>query len=613
MSKSRASKPPGTEDLGGALPSGREVDQPRQPGFPTRDVLVMTALALGVLLAWCAANAKWTLHSWALPTTYVHDMERGDFLANAAQLKASGNWSGIPFRWKNVSELGAPYDANWNDFPSLDETVVTFQVILTRAMGLFPGMNVGFAIAHLLAALAAYASARLSGSNRLWSSVAGLAFGVSPFIFAQSPHHVSVAYAWPVAFFPLAWHAVTTSDGLVWGTRRCWWMIALGFVAGLHFVYFTNIFCQLVLLGAAVQYYRTRRGAPFLAALSLIAAAALGFAVNNVDSWTYKLFHEPNANAFVREYKWLELYGLKIKDLFIPPKCHQSDLLSAFSASHWQSAPLLDEQSSYLGIVGIGAFLWLMLTGLRAMVERRERDVPIEVWQILWVVLMFTTGGLNAIIGLAGITMFRAGCRYSVVILVISLLWAARRLTVLQAGFQESRPGAATAGQWYAAAAAIGMVVLWDQVPRPPTAEETATIIRQIDSDREFTRKMEAALPEGAMVFQLPIMEYPESPAPGVPSYDHFRPFLYSTKLRYSFGSMKGRPREAWQQELGKRPLEEAVAEIEKRGFAAIYINRNGFPERAQPIEKALRAMGYSQPPIVSATGDLVCIPLEKP
>jgi len=613
MSNRRASKPPGGADPGGSQPSAREVDRARWSGFTFRDVLAMTVLTLGVLLAWCAANAKWTTQSWAVPTTYVHDMERGDFIANAAQLKASADWSGIPFRWKTVVELGAPYDGNWNDFPSLDETVVTLQIILTRAMGLFPGMNAVFALAHMLAAVAAYAAARLSGSNRLWSSVAGLAFGITPFIFAQSPHHVSVAYAWPVAFFPLVWRAVATSDGLEWGTRRLWWMIAFGFITGLHFVYFTNVFCQLVLLGAAVQYYRTRRGAPFLAALALIAAAALGFAINNVDSWTYRLFHEPNANAFVREYKWLELYGLKIKDLFIPPQCHRSDLFSAFSKAHWQSAPLLDEQSSYLGIIGIGAFLWLLLTGLRAMVERRERDVPLEVWQILWIVLMFTTGGLNAILGSAGFTMFRAGCRYSVVILVISLLWAARRLTVIQARSEESHPGEATTWQWYAVASAVGMMVLWDQVPRPPTAEQTATIIRQIDADREFTGKMEAALPVGAMIFQLPIMEYPESPAPGVPPYDHFRPYLYSARLRYSFGSMKGRPREAWQQEIGKRSLEEAVAEIKKRGFAAIYINRNGFPDRALPIEKALRAMGYSKPPIVSATGDLVCIPLEKP
>ena len=613
MSKHRASNPPIGEGPGGSQLSRRGGDREWWPAFPALDVLVPAVLALGVLLAWCAANGKWTAQAWALPTTYVHDAERGDFLANAAQLKAAANWSGIPFRWKNVAELGAPYDGNWNDFPSLDETVVTLQVVLTRAMGLFPGMNAVFVIAHVLAALAAYAASRLSGSNRLWAAVAGLAFGISPFIFAQSPHHVSVAYAWPVAFLPLAWRAVATSDGLEWGTRQWWWMVALGFIIGLHFVYFTNVFCQLVLLGAAVQYYRTRKGPPFLAALALIAAAALGFAVNNVDSWTYRLFHEPNVNAFVRDYKWLELYGLKIKDLFIPPTSHRSDVFSAFSAAHWQSAPLLDEKSSYLGIVGIGALLWLLLTGVRAMVERRERDVPLEVWQILWIVLMFTTGGLNAILGSAGITMFRAGCRYSVVILVISLLWAARRLTDIQARSEASHPGGATTWQWYAVASAIVMLVFWDQVPRSPTTEETSTIVRLIDSDREFTRKMEAALPEGAMIFQLPIMEYPESPVPGVPSYDHFRPYLYSTQLRYSFGSMKGRPREAWQQELGKLPLEEAVAEIEKRRFAAIYINRNGFPERAEPIEKALRAMGYGKPPIVSATGDLVCIPLEKP
>jgi len=162
-------------------------------------------------------------------------------------------------------------------------------------------------------------------------------------------------------------------------------------------------------------------------------------------------------------------------------------------------------------------------------------------------------------------------------------------------------------------AVAVCMVIVWDEVPRPPTKEEMATIARQIDSDRAFAAKMEAALPAGAMVFQLPIMAFPEAPVPGMTPYDHFRPYLFSKNLRYSFGSMKGRPREAWQQELGKRSLDEAVAEIEKRGFAAIFINRNGFPERAQPIEKALRTMGYSKPPIVSATGDLVCIPLEKP
>jgi phosphoglycerol transferase len=175
------------------------------------------------------------------------------------------------------------------------------------------------------------------------------------------------------------------------------------------------------------------------------------------------------------------------------------------------------------------------------------------------------------------------------------------------------------------------LVILWDQVPRAPTAEEVTTIARQVEADREFTEKMEAALPEAAMVFQLPVMEFPESPTPGVPPYDHFRPYLYSKNLRYSFGSMKGREREKWQLALQGLMFQGAtlnqesqtiqfntgnvsrvVDELKKIGFAAIYINRNGFPDRAKGLEEALLELGHSKPPIRNATGDLACIVLEK-
>jgi phosphoglycerol transferase len=173
--------------------------------------------------------------------------------------------------------------------------------------------------------------------------------------------------------------------------------------------------------------------------------------------------------------------------------------------------------------------------------------------------------------------------------------------------------------------------VLWDQVPRAPAAQVTAAIARQVAADREFTAKMEAVLPDGAMVFQLPVMDFPESPQPGIPSYDHFRPYLYSSNLRYSFGSMKGREREKWQAAVQGKLFEAAtldreagmirvnqanaraaVDELKRLGFAAIYINRNGFPDRGKGIEEALLELGYAKPPIRSHTGDLACIVLEK-
>jgi phosphoglycerol transferase len=152
-----------------------------------------------------------------------------------------------------------------------------------------------------------------------------------------------------------------------------------------------------------------------------------------------------------------------------------------------------------------------------------------------------------------------------------------------------------------------------------------------VKSDREFTEKMEASLPDGAMVFQMPVMEFPEAPIPGVPPYDHFRPYLFSKNLRFSFGTHKGREREKWQpavqgkffegaaldQQAGVIRVNQAnaraaVEELKRLGFSAIYINRNGFPDRGRGIEEALLELGYAKPPIRNASGDLACIVLEK-
>lgn len=621
----RREREPGSEPRPPSIGAGDgEEGGPTDAGSPAArwpdraDLAALIVLLVTVTLAWCSAHGTWDAASWSLPTSYPvagsEDPEKSDVLGMFCYLKASGEGHLPPLLWKTIPELGAPYDANWNDFPTLDEIPFFVDSLLARAFGLFAGLNVGMLLGHLLAAAVFYGVARWSSGTVLLSFIGALAFGLSPYAFQHGPHHMQVAYTWPIPLFLLVWRWVSTEPGIVPWSRRWWWAIAIGFIAGLHHVYYTNILCQLTLLGALVQFHRHRSAPALLSALAVVAAAATAFALMNLDTWTYRLAHGANGGALVREYQWLELYGLKIKDLFVPPLTHRSDLLAAFSREHRAAAPLLDERASYQGIVGLACLLWLAFDAVRAMLDRRERDVPMEAWQVLWIVLVFTTGGLNAILGTAGFTLFRSGCRSSIVIMAITLLWAVRRGSTLERRARRGRiVDAGTLGMVGSIAIATCMVIVWDEVPRPPTKAEMAAIARQVDSDRAFTEKMEAALPAGAMVFQLPIMEFPEAPVPGMTPYDHFRPYLYSRNLRYSFGSMKGRPREAWQQQLGRRSLEDAVAEIEKRGFAAIYINRNGFPERAAPIENALKAMGYRQPAIVSATGDLVCIPLEKP
>jgi hypothetical protein len=584
--------------------------------FSTTSLPCLAALLLLVTLAWCTGTGRWTAAAWNTPTQYL-DGFYADLVSTLAWMKAAGEGHVVPLAWKTVPQLGAPFDANWSDWPSIEELPIICFGLLGRAFGLFAGLNIALLAGHLLAAATMFCVARASGCSAAWSFVAGLAYGLAPFIFAQSPHHITVAHAWHVPLFLLVWRWAATEPGLRFGTPEFRRSIAIAVVTGLQNVYWTNVFCQLTLLGAGVLALRAGSWKVLKPALAVIGAAALAFAVMNVDTWTFHAVNGPNAGAVVRQYKWLEIYGLKLVDLVVPPVTHHSDSFAAFGAAHHFGDPAkgippdspLQDEGSYLGLVGLAALGLLVATSVRDVVRRKTDAVPMEAWWVLWVVLCFSTGGLNAILGALGFTLFRTGCRYSVVILAITLVFAARWLTDRHRDATPADQPRAPATALLAAAV-LCLVVLWDQVPRTPKTGDTAAIARQIASDRDFVTRMEAALPPDAMVFQLPIMEFPESPVPGVPPYDHFRPYLFSRSLRFSYGSMKGRQREQWQQELGRVSLDKAVERLKELGFAAVYINRNGFPDKGRQIVEQLEA-GRTKPRIESDAGDLVCVPLD--
>lgn len=278
MAASRFSSPHANVAGVGAGPAPHQVEGDGSgPRFvetlTLRDGCMLAALVAICLAAWCVANDKWTWKSWSLPTAYTNDPDKADFFANACYVKAAGNWYGLPFIWKTIPELGAPSTGNWNDFPTLDETVQGLQWMLVGVFGLFGGLNASFAVAHVLAAAAMYVAARWYCSNRRW---AGLAFGLSTFIFAQSPHHMQVAYVWPVALFPPVWRWAATQDGLKTGTRGFWVAVTVAAITGLHFIYYLNIFCQILLLTAVIQGIRVRSWASVRCGLLVIGAGVVG-------------------------------------------------------------------------------------------------------------------------------------------------------------------------------------------------------------------------------------------------------------------------------------------------------------------------------------------------
>ena len=596
------------------------------------DVACMIALFVVVSLAWCSATAKWQPAEWGLPTTYT-DPVYGDFVGSCGFLRSMERGHFAPFGWKTTPDLGAPGEANWNLVATPDEPLIGVFAALGRMFGLFQGFNLGVLLGHLAAVATFYAVARSEQCSMAWSSAAALAFGLAPYLFAESPHHINCQYAWHLPLFLLVWKWVVTEPGLAIGSRRFWQAVGIGFVTGLQNPYYTFIFCQLTLLGAAVAAWRSRSRTAILAAAAIIGAAAFAFLLCNLDTLTYRALHGTGGQPVVaqREYRWMDIYGFKLVDMVIPSITHHSKTLAQFGLAHRQASVLNDEEGcAYLGIVGIVSLLFLVCVTVRALLDGKLAAVPPAAWQVLWIVLFFNTGGLNSTIAaFTGFTLFRTACRYSIVILAIVLLYAAQRLSEWQRGATRRVPADTLLIGSTTAAVGLSMLVLWDQVPRPPSSDQQAAIGRQIAADRDFVARMEAMLPAKAMVLQLPVMD--GSPLPGVPSADHYRPYLFSTRLHFSHGAQPGSDAQRWQQSIQQQLLNgatlnqqtrqiqfnqnsvaAAVDEIRSRGFASIYVNRNGFPDRGKGLEKSLLELGYLKPPIDSEAGDLVCILLEK-
>jgi hypothetical protein len=244
--------------------------------------------------------------------------------------------------------------------------------------------------------------------------------------------------------------------------------------------------------------------------------------------------------------------------------------------------------SAYLGLAGIAALAWLVVVSLRAGRGAPPRRVPSAFLAVLWALAYSAVGGLNAIVGALGFVWLRATNRFSVWVLAVVLLWSGVRLSHAL----RSRPRPVSV---LLAGLAVA-IVLGDQLPLLAKAATLPALQRVVASDRAFTRSIEAALPRAAMVFELPVMDTPEGqPVGKATPHEQLRPYLYSTQLRFSYGSDKGRPREAWQRDAEALEPAELARALERIGFAGVLVNRKGYEDGARQLRSELAAGGREQ------------------
>ena len=503
--------------------------------------------------------------------------------------------------WHNPS-LGAPGQQQLFDFPNVSGDLL--DVFVWKFLGLFTSdsavvLNLFFLLTFPAAALTAYLVLRRLELSRAASIACSVLFTVLPYHFTRGEFHLLLAayYAVPLGAYlvlaVLGQRPLFGSRRMVFGTLAMCAVIA--FASGGY--YYSAFTILLVAGGAVLRAVGVRRWRPLLDGGAVAGTILVLSLVTLAPSFVYWAEHGRNDVVANRAAFESELYGLKFAQLVLPIEGHRIGALARLRLRYDDKLPLTEVgPNTGLGIVAALGFLWLLLVCFVQMATPGRRfagDLAGRAGVAALLALLFAwSGGLSAFVA-AVEPQIRAWNRLSIFIGFFGLI---------AAGLGFDRALAWMRGRWRTGAVVglggLGLVVvlgLLDQTSRTyePDYSRIATSYR---SDGDFVHGIEAQVPAGSMIFQMPYRPFPEAPALGaIADYDLFRGYLHSDDLRWSYGIVKGRG-EDWSALVSRKPVPEMVSDVKAAGFAGIYLDRFGYQDGGAAIDQQLVAATGSTP-----------------
>lgn len=578
-------------------------------GKPHKEWLYLGLLVAIVSLTWCAHYGRWTVRAWKTPVDYFGarswDMTfAGDNLWGLAATKLMADGE-ISFWDKRPASLGAPFGANWNDWPSVEEGVNAWWALLARGFGLGNGSNLAAMSGFLFAGVAFYFVCRILHYDRLFSLAGAILFGLSRFAFWRSLPNLSLTFYWHLPLGLLVAWWCTAKEPIVRDRKKLVLCIVTPILFGIQSPYYSGMFLQLLFWAALFALIRSRRWQSLLLPCGLGAVLFATLVLVNLDTLSSNSRQGSNGDVIRRWYSDLEKYALRPTELFLP-RSHSLNRLERWTNENYVTKTLVGEEigSAYAGLVACCAAFVLAYTAAKAVAKGIVRDIPIHFWGVCMVATFSVVGGINGLIGLGGVWLFRASDRYSIVIFTLLLLFLVRWLTEVTRNWSRL------------AAAVLSFLIItvgiYDQVPpRHPERERDAQELFR--DDRRLVSKMEETLPKGSKVFQLPVFPFPEGlleqPKLGtMEDYEQFRPYIHSHNTRFSYGDTKGRYENRWQREAEQLGPVALIRLLETYGFGAILLNREGYDDRGVEMLTELRSGGARE--IVASSTDFVCLAL---
>ena len=541
-------------------------------GFAAKVRVFLTSCAsalLSVAVLWVTLRLdKVDLH---FPLNYLADANI--FLMRAKAI-VEGNWI-----WRNP-RVGMPFGADWHDFPmniTLDSASMWVLSRFTSAPGLILNLEWIIGIA-MTAALGAYALIRLDFSLPIAASC-GAIFALLPYEYFRATHHLHCLY-YAVPLVSLAAIDLVRGKWATFGDVPAYaWVGCV--VAGFTYAY-TAFFAVFVLLAAGFLVILKRRN--FRAPLFAAALAGTVCATALVDLSPALLFwakNGSNAGMIFKSPAETELYGLKIRYLVTPVPDHPIPLLrAAESRLATVKYPEFSNENEWgrLGTFGSVGFLYLAVFAIGAVVSpwfgaARGADLLGPCAGLTLICILFASvGSFSDFFSVFISPEIRCYARIFPFIGFFSVTAAATLLRPL-----DRLP------------TALGILVLtaftvlagYDQAVPAQAYDHSEAVYRR---DDDFVRQIETVLPANSAVFQLPYTDFPNDiPLGKRLANDSLRPYLHSSKYRWSWPAVIGNTSGEWNRLAAALPVPDMLRSISERGYSGLWLDQGGYDPGTSP------------------------------
>jgi len=548
--------------------------------------LRLTLLILTACSLWLTIEGRWG-SNFQFPVRYTGDSH---YIMGLIKLAKEGDLE--LFTHIYTHSLGAPFTAQLNDFPQTERVIVWLAGQMAKVIGLMPSANVILMLSCSLSASSFYLAARLWRVSRLASWTLAIVYAFLPQSQRSLDHlGIGVSGLLPLQLY-CCWY-VATAQRLSWNSFRLKLTFAIGLLSGLLNIYWVFFFLQIYILAVLCRIIKHRKDI----IISLIPCATTGLvSVSFMASFiAYRASYGENSTAVLRSYFDAERWALKPIDLLIPNWGPYLGISSGFFSRYYDGGKLEIGESwwgAYIGICAIAGLAFLLVTGTRRQLNKQTPPLPYLA--LCWLIVYTGVGGIHAIISLIlNFYDIRGTNRYSEAIATIGLLYFAFSI-------HRGMRNWPFRAKLFSLALLAPLAIL-DQSFKIYTfpSDYNLSIKERVTADRDLVSTLESKLEAGAMLYTLPAIDFPE-PFSGRGAskfrssfYNSMRPFLYSSKLRYSYGSHKGRQGADWQIDVQELPPAEMVTLLESYGFSAILLNSDGYEDHGANLLAALAKAGW--------------------